>query len=557
MFSDSTNPVEVADRFEHYKAELSKSFSAPKPVPGAPGWDEQTHGGAALEKALNTPEVSKALSPDLVSSVRNALAESGIGKEWTVGTGSNGNPVAGGLVAFDLEAPAKLLTPRPTPLRNRIARRKGIGLAHRFKVISGFTGTGTGGVGIFHPGINEGGTVAGGTQFMQGGWTPLRGSKIEYAGYDKAVNYKQFSVSDTVSWAAQFSGQGYQDVRQLSQTALLYSSMLLEERMLLGGRGTDSGFSGAIVPTVTVANRAVASGESNISGASTSDYVFVQVVGNGVWGSGALTSEVHAQLGGTNTGVVDVTITNADSSGALSYDIYVGTASTTTAPGPSAMWLAAKGVTASKFTIQGALPTSGTAATAAPASDTSAHAQGYDGILSYCCGSEAGSVNHLNGKLVNDSPFQDAFVELYDSVKADPDEMLANGNDRRALSDVLKSQSSSNYEINLINAPGTEGAHNAQLGALVTGVQNQVTGKMVNVTVHPWLPQGTMPIISWTLPLPDSNVSDVFAVYNVTDYTGINWPVNQFLYESSSYWYGTFLCYAPAWCGAVMGIEKP
>jgi hypothetical protein len=83
-----------------------------------------------------------------------------------------------------------------------------------------------------------------------------------------------------------------------------------------------------------------------------------------------------------------------------------------------------------------------------------------------------------------------------------------------------------------------------------------VTGKMVDVTVHPWLAQGVMPIISWTLPLPDSQVSDVFAVYNVQDYMGIQWPVNQFLYEASSYWFGTFICYAPAWNGAVIGITK-
>lgn len=333
--------------------------------------------------------------------------------------------------------------------------------------------------------------------------------------------------------------------------------MLLEERMLLGGRGTDSGFSGAIAPTVTVANRAKGTGESDITGVTAGDYVFVRVVGNGVWGAGALTSEVHVATGGTNTGVVDVTITDADTNGALSYDIYVGHASSTTAPAPSAMWLAAKGLTSSKFTIQGALPTSGTAATAAAAaSDATAYASGYDGILSYCTGADAGYVNHLNGKLVSDSPFQDAFASLYDSVKADPDEMLANGNDRRALSDVLKSQSSSNYQINLVNGPGMEGSHDARLGALVTGVQNEITGKMVNVTVHPWLPQGTMPIISWTLPLPDSNVSDVFAVVNVSDYQGIVWPTNQFLYESSSYWYGTFICYAPAWNGAVMGIDN-
>ncbi len=97
--------------------------------------------------------------------------------------------------------------------------------------------------------------------------------------------------------------------------------------------------------------------------------------------------------------------------------------------------------------------------------------------------------------------------------------------------------------------------HDAKIGALVTGLQNEVTGKMVDLTVHPWLPQGNMPIISWTLPIPDSNVSDTFAVYNVQDYMGVDWPVTQFAYECSSYWYGSFVAYAPGWCGSITGVK--
>jgi hypothetical protein len=551
MFSDSASPVEAAERFDSYKSELVKSLATPRSLPGAPDFEQQSNADV-LAKALGSAEISKALSPELVSSVRNSLAEAGIGKEWTLGTGANGNPVASGLVAFDLEAPAKLLTPRPTPLRNRIPRKKGIGSAHRFKVISGFTGTGTGNVGIFHPGITEGGVTSQGTGNQPGGSpfsTFLRGASISYAGYDQAVNYKQFSASDSVSWGAQFAGQGYEDVRQLSQSTLLYSSMLLEERMLLGGRGTDSGFIGGIVPTVGLAPRSAVSPEVNITGATTA--VAVQVVGHGTWGSGVLSTVVSST---SFAGVIDVNITNANSSGALSYDIYVGTGSTTPAAG--AMWLAASGITSSKFTIQGALPTSGTSATAAAAAaDTSAYASGYDGILSYACGPNAGYVNHVNGTLSTSNPgneFNVAFASLYDSVKADPDEILANGHDRKQLSDTLKAASGNSYRINLANAGD---AHNAQIGTLVTGIQNEITGKMVDVTVHPWLAQGVMPILSWTLPLPDSNVSDVFAAVNVQDYMGISWPVSQFLYESSSYWMGTFICYAPGWCGSVMGVQ--
>lgn len=541
MFGDSDDPMEIAERFETYKSELNKSTANPRPLPGS---RREQNSVEALQKALGSADVSKALSPELVDSVRNALAQSDVGKagaaEWTTT-----NPVPQGLAAFDLEAPAKLLAPRPTPLRNRLPRRRGVGLAHRFKRITGFTGTGTGGVGIFFPGITEGGTVAGGSQFTQGGWTPLRGSTIQYAGDDQVIPYKQYSVSDTVAWDAQFAGQGYQDVRQLSQTALLWSSMLLEERMLLGARGTDSAFAGAIVPTITLAVGATSGGITN----TITTNVWVQVVAHGIWGTSAITT--NASVAAATNDTIVVTFTNANTSGALSHDIYWGTGAS--APAATSMFFVAN-TTSSTYTLSGALPASGTNASTAPSSDTTAYATGYDGLLTYCTGANSGYVSHVNGTLSTMNPgneFNLAFASLYDSVKASPDEILANGHDRKQLSDTLKSNSGNSYRIMVDSASQ---AHNAQIGALVTGVQNEVTGDMVDVTVHPWLPQGTMPIISWTLPLPDSNVSDCFAVYNVQDYMGIEWPVNQFLYESSSYWYGTFVAYAPAWSGAVMGI---
>jgi hypothetical protein len=72
---------------------------------------------------------------------------------------------------------------------------------------------------------------------------------------------------------------------------------------------------------------------------------------------------------------------------------------------------------------------------------------------------------------------------------------------------------------------------------------------------HPWMPQGNSAIMSYNLPIPNSNVSNLWSVVNAVDYTGINWPVTQFEYETSSYWYGGFAAYAPAWSGSITGIS--
>jgi hypothetical protein len=440
-----------------------------------------------------------------------------------------------------------MLTPRPTPLRNRIPRKKGIGLSHRFKVISGFTGTGTGGVSSLHPGIADS------TQnnFAPSGSSQslyyARGPKISYAGSDVTVPYAQFSVSDEVTWSAQYAGQGYQDIRQLSRTSLTYSSMLLEERMMLMGRGSASGFSGALAaPTGLVLGtaRAPVAGETGLSGVTTS--VYVKVTSDaGDFGQSVLSSAGTVAI--TNGQVVDLTFTLP--AGALGARVYVSTGASD--PGDASRWYYGR-TGAGKITIQGALPTSGTAASTVVA-DTSAYANGYDGILPICTGAQAGYVNRLNSTLSTANPgseFQTAFAKLYDAVKADPDRILFNGSDRKQLSDSLKTNSSSNYRMTITQ----DQVSGVTLGDVVNTIVNEVTGKGVNVEVHPWMPQGNAPIISDTLPIPDSDVSDVWSVFNVQDLMGIDWPVNQFAFESSSYWFGTFVCYAPAWNGAVTGI---
>ena len=575
MFSDLEDPVSIANAMDSYKAALGESLA--NPTPGhphtrtlAPAETESS----ALQKAMADGGVlSKSLSPELLSSVQNALAQSDIGKEWTLGTGSNGNPVPTGLVAFDLEAPAKLLAPRPTPLRNRIPRRKGVGQAHRFKRITGFTGSGTGGVGVIRPGIAEN---------AQNQWNApngpywMRGAMISYAGDDQSVVYKQFGLSDQVSWAAQFAGVGFQDVRQTSQNAVLWASMLTEERLLLGGRSTDSGMSGALAAPTGVALAVRAATGAEVGNTANIANLFVYVTAISVYGESVASTVVSTTGMSAATGdVVDVTFN--DVAGALGYRIYAGTttgianvfiaqisgSAFASAPGAipaTGTGSPAAGTSANKLTINftgggtGGAPNSGAQP---PAADTSASSLDYDGILSYCTGSNAGYVNRINSTLSTSNPgdeFNQAFASLYDSVKADPDEILANGHDRKQLSDALKSASNSNYRITLANDGD---AHGATIGALVTGIQNEVTGKpSVDITVHPWLPQGNMPIISWTLPLPDSQVSDVFSVFNVTDYTAISWPQMQYSYDMSSYWFGTMVCYAPAWCGAVQGIYK-
>lgn len=558
---NESNPAVAAARHEEYLGELNKSINGASADPSVLSQMESGNGvkfGTGNPVAqLESLAANKSLAPEALASLTQALATQrgamgDINKEITLTT-----PLSTSFAAFDLEAPAKLLTPRPTPLRNRIPRKKGVGTSHRVKRILGYTGTGTGGQGNIWPGITE--TTQ--NNFAPGSANAFwleRGPQISYTADDLVLPYNSYSLSDQVSFDANFSGMGYEDLRQLSSTSTLYATMLMEERMMLYARGTASGYSGALAAPATVTlTSPVASGSQTALAAAT---YFVYVTANaGVSGNG-FGESIVSSVQSTAVASGDVlAISWTPVVGAIGYNIYVGTTTGTAnctfqgvAQGTSAVIQGAGtiGLLGNNF----ALTTTGAAASRANA-DTSAYATGYDGIIPTVTGANSGYNNVINTTFSTSNPgveYQNVFYTLYNNVKGDPDEILINGADRKQLSDSIKNGSTANYRLNLTQTETGDYVGGATIGAL----NNEITGKMVPLTVHPWLQQGISPVLSYTLPIPDTEVSDVWAAINVQDYMGIQWPVVQFSYDFSTYFRGTFFCYAPAWNGAVSGIQN-
>jgi hypothetical protein len=558
---NESNPAVAAARHEEYLGELNKSINGASADPSVLSQMESGNGvkfGTGNPVAqLESLAANKSLAPEALASLTQALATQrgamgDINKEITLTT-----PLSTSFAAFDLEAPAKLLTPRPTPLRNRIPRKKGVGTSHRVKRILGYTGTGTGGQGNIWPGITE--TTQ--NNFAPGSANAFwleRGPQISYTADDLVLPYNSYSLSDQVSFDANFSGMGYEDLRQLSSTSTLYATMLMEERMMLYARGTASGYSGALAAPATVTlTSPVASGSQTALAAAT---YFVYVTANaGVSGNG-FGESIVSSVQSTAVASGDVlAISWTAVTGAIGYNIYVGTTTGTAnctfqgvAQGTSAVIQGAGtiGLLGNNF----ALTTTGAAASRANA-DTSAYATGYDGIIPTVTGANSGANNIINTTFSTSNPgveYQNVFYTLYNNVKGDPDEILINGADRKQLSDSIKNGSTANYRLNLTQTETGDYVGGATIGAL----NNEITGKMVPLTVHPWLQQGISPVLSYTLPIPDTEVSDVWAAINVQDYMGIQWPVVQFSYDFSTYFRGTFFCYAPAWNGAVSGIQN-
>lgn len=508
---------------------------------------------STFQRLLGQDTINKAIGETQLAGIRAALADQGtISKDITLTS-----PVSTGMVLYDLKSPAEFLVPVETPIRNKFPRSKGTGTSFRYKQITGMTNAQTtSGAGVLHPGITD----ATQTNFANPGSANSlyfnRPPKITWTGQDVAKAYYQFGLSDEVTWSAYFAGVDFQDPRQLSQSGVLYASMLAEERMAIEGRGPSAGsagYAGALADaTVTLSQAAAGAGQTAIPGTPT---VYVWVAANSGFASGGVgnpTSRIPVAATGTAMvlvagNVITGTVTATGNQGAV-YDVYVGSA----AGAANAFYY---GTFSGTFVVQGTLPTTGTAANAV-AADASFQTNGYDGILAICTGSTAGYRKFLNGTFSTANPgteFQDAFGAMYAANLANPDEIYMNSYDRKQLSDLLK----------IAGTTGLRMVYNAEdkgakiLGDIVGGLQNEhAGGKIVDLTVHPYLVQGVAPIVTHQLPFPNSNVQACFEFRNVQDYMGISWPQLQLSYDFSSYWYGTFFCHAPAWQGAITGITK-
>jgi hypothetical protein len=465
----------------------------------------------------------------------------------------------GNLHPYDLEAPAKQLVPRFTPLRNELPRQPGKGTAREFRRILGYTNTGMGGVANLTPFFNSE-SDSGAPTF--GALALRRGQKISYAMDVKTVGYVEMSLSDLVTYKAYFSDLGFEDVRQLSQMALLWSHLLGEERAMLYGRGSGSGYEGVVAAPAGTPTLASA-GSGTGSGFGTTEFVKVtSFTGQG---------ESLPSAEGTNAALTAgrpliITLPSGQPSGAIAYGVYISTTTNTeTFQGffPCTTTGTANQIQVNTFVPGGAV---------VPAADGSANANGYDGFLSVLTdpansgyfarfdtvyGGTAGASVFTSGGASNqgDKPWQDAFAALYASVYADPEEVWVAAPQRRQLTDFMRNATNGTaaYRITLSESD----AGSMTVGGMVSGLANESspTSRIADLRVHPYMPVGTSFIRSRVLNIPDSGIGDTTAVTSVQDYMSVDWPQIQFTYDASTYWLGTLVHYAPKWSGAITGLQ--
>jgi hypothetical protein len=611
---------ELTKAFEEYLGELDKSIARHeegrdyfpgqgkimKGVRPPKGWEDTRQANVAALEQLTKSVGAEQLAA--MSAQIETMRESLI-KDWDASfpeTGSlTGASFQAQLAPIDLEGPAKLLVPRETPILNAMPRENdGIGSALQYRRILGWSNSGVGGVPDLMPFMaseypsaqsTANLPVFGGYANTTGGVTSgglglRRGQKITYKADAQNIAYIELSLSDTVSTKAYYIGQGYQDVRQLSATALLWAHKGGEERAMLYGRGSGTGYTGAIAqPTGFVAANVVTANTGGSIPNGTYSVMLTAIGGGGESVPSAVAT------GGT---AITVTITfPAILSGGLGWNIWMLNAAT------------------GNFFFQAQVPngnyaytltsynTAGPTTVNASAVDSTANPNGYDGLLTvlmnptvsgyvatYVSNAVAASIkNSVGGALAGsggttvacgDTPWQTAFQALYGSstmpgnygmnsgapswvwtqgtaygqkLLARPQVVYVDGTIRAAMGQFVRTAAggSTAYRIEVQETTAQGGM---QVGAIVNGIANQVTGDMVDFDVHPYMPPGNSVIWTKQLPFPDSEITNTIVAKNVQDYLYQMWPQIQFTFDASTYQLGTLVFYAPAWSGAITGL---
>jgi len=536
------------------------------------------------ERALRTSVKNSIASPDSVRKSINPAFSSQFGLFMTEGNnpgygqlvgelqsvlsaelGKNitlSSPLSSGFVPFDLVAPSRLIYPVYSPLRNKVPRVAGQGTSHRAKLVTAISGSQTG---LANKRISISEIPSG--QTIGGNW-PLN---IPGAGAQSAVDmnipYSFFGMSESLSWLAQFAGQGFEDISALANLVLLQEFMLGEEYTMLSG--TSSALAQPAAPTLTA--RTPNSVETALS--ATTNNLYVLVTAKNYFGETAGSTSLVANVALAANKVVDVKI--APVRGAYQYNIYVANAAS--APGAlTSYWLMASNVGATTFTLQGTIPSSGTNPSGTDSGTSSS--TDYEGWLSILDGHAStdasvyptGFTGSYINKSVNSTLTHGVLFTALEAMwngsttgnnnssttggfRADPAELVAEGSDIARLADeVIASGANTNYRLFL----SQDEVGGVRTGAAVSEIQNPITRSILRCVVHPYLTQGTAFLNSYTLPMSWSNVSNVWENVMVQDYLSINWPVIDASFRYSIYMYGALVNYAPQYNGVIQGLQQ-
>lgn len=438
-----------------------------------------------------------------------------------------------GIAGYDLEAPAKLLVPVITPLRNLIPRVPGRGgVAANWRAVTAINVNNVG------PGVAEG--VRGGVPTTT--VTPYN------------ANYVGLGLEDFVTFEADLASQNFQDVKALATQLLLWNLMIQEEAVILGGNNS---YSLGTTPTPTVVatdtGGALTVGAKNvICIALTFDGFRVSTVAAGVpptiartnidgttttynGGAAQKSTAGSGTIGAVTTGKLTATVTAVR--GAVAYAWYWGASG-------SELLGAITTINSVVITDVAAGTQNASAHTAA---DHSTNAYVHDGLITFAGKAAYGGYYASNATGTpgtgtaltggTDGTVAEIDTDLkyfWDTLRLSPDTIWVSSQEQKNITKkVLAGSSTAAQRFNITIEQGAFAG-----GTLVTSYLNKYTmngAQAIPIKLHPNMPQGTILYTTRMLPYPLSNVQNVMQIRARRDYHQLEWPIRTRRWEYGVY----------------------
>jgi hypothetical protein len=486
-----------------------------------------------------------------------------------------------GLVAYDLQAPAKNLYPVITPLRNVIPRvGGGTGTATNWRQVNAIIGSG----------------------FDAMGWVPegQRSGQMSYNTSNKSASFVTIGEEDAATYEAISAGVHFEDIQARMTFRLLQKMMLKEEMAILAGNagasnggvslgtpGTPSlsaSGSGATLPAATYYVKVVAltlEGYQNsggtplntVAGSSWSAVTAAGIVATTKQITGA-DGKVYTLSGGSSNLSAEASqvVTSGETlfasvtaiTGAVAYAWFLGTAS-------GAETLQAL-TTINSVAISAPLVSGTQSASTITADNSFNSSYAYNGLLTTALGSGAAYVNTLTTGTVGTGTFLTAsgrgsiveidmmFQTMWNNYELSPTVLYVNAQELRNITTKVLSNSSGPLLRYDRTADG-EGGGEYQITAsgTVAFYYNPFAmngGLRIPIRIHPRVPPGT--IIGWAENLPiqyqSNEVPNVAEVKTRQDYYQIDWPIVTRQRQVGVYAEEVLAVYAPFAMGVITNI---
>jgi hypothetical protein len=473
--------------------------------------------------------------------LRNAGLDPGeLKKTITTGTG---------LVAFDLQAPAKNLYPVNTPIRNRIPRiGGGVGTATNWRQVNAIIGSG----------------------YDNTSWVPegQRAGQMSYNTSNKSASYVTLGEEDAVTFEAISAGRDFEDVRARMTMRLLQKVFLKEEMGILAGNNSlqlgtvgtvtaSASGSGSTLPNATYSCICVALTNEGYQNSSLTGGVATSATVTGADGktfvlNGGSSMKSAAASVGPTTGTQQVNLSVAPVTGAVAYAWYLGVGA-----GNETL----QGITTINSYIQAtALAGSRQNATAVTA-DCSTNSTAFDGLMTTAmkAGNNAyvktlatgtagvGTALTASGRgSINE--IDDMLLMMWQIFQVTPSVIWLNAQELRNITTKILSSSSAPLLRFEHSTDGRE--YELTAGGTVRYYYNpfaQDGGDKIPLRIHPKVPPGT--ILGWAENLPaqyqSNEVPNVAEMKERTSFYQIDWPLVTRQRQSGVYVEETLAVYAP------------